>query len=353
MPSYAWPKDAWPASVSANNRAGGRGRAIDPEPCARRPRWPDRPRSARRGDGEPPSGSARRWSSAHRALRAMLMKCPGNPVAGAVVVVPAAGRAAVGVGAGEGADFTTTMLPISRPECRAAFAAPGPAVRSRPMAAPTTESVDSSPARADAPMAADSGPRPPLALASLVATSASWPPAGGAPHQLGLGCRLGPLRRHLHPDREGPWHGAVEDSNRVLTPVLFIAVVAVFVAAFGGLRRATPRRQALGVGHLAGRPGPGVIGGVVTLTQAQSPGRSPPHFLVSMMLDRGSTALWWRTRQPAGRGRAGSAPASRAPDVGVRLGEGLTRFSRRNPVTGTGPHAGEQTAKRFISDPQR
>ena len=191
----------------------------------------------------------------------------------------------------------------------------------------------------------------PLALASLTANIALV--VTGAAVRLtssGLGCPTWPKcteESYTSTPAMGV-HGAIEFGNRVLGIVLGLIALACLVAAL--LEK--PRRRPLILLALAaglGIPGQGVIGGITVLTDL-NPWVVGLHFLLSMGLIALTYALWRRTAE-GDRPRRSLVPAPLP--VLTRL---LTLVSGAVivlgvVVTGSGPHAGDENAKRNGLDP--
>jgi len=162
----------------------------------------------------------------------------------------------------------------------------------------------------------------------------------------GLGCPSWPdcSSGQLVPVRALSAHKAIEFGNRTLTVVLVIAVTAVFLAVW----RTTPRRGALvrwAWVTLLGVPAQIVVGGVLIFTHL-NPLAVAGHFMLSMLLIAAATVLWWRARESA------ETESTPLPAVVGRLGWAtwvLTYavFVVGTLVTGSGPHAGDATAKRL------
>lgn len=191
----------------------------------------------------------------------------------------------------------------------------------------------------------------PLAMASLVANAAIV--VTGAAVRLtgsGLGCPTWPKctdESYTTTAAMGV-HGAIEFGNRLITFVLIAIALATFAAAL--LER--PRRRPLVLLALAvalGIPGQGVVGGVTVLTDL-NPWVVGVHFLLSMALIAGAYALWKR----AGEGDGPARPLVPAP---LRTLAWLTTLTSAAVivagvvVTGSGPHAGDQDARRNGLDP--
>ena len=192
----------------------------------------------------------------------------------------------------------------------------------------------------------------PLAAANLVANVALV--VTGAAVRLtgsGLGCPTWPKCTDESYSTTAAMgvHGAIEFGNRLLGIVLaFIALACVVVAV-----RQRPRRRSLVLLSLAvglGIPGQGVIGGITVLTDL-NPWVVGLHFLLSMALIAGAYALWRR----AGEGDGPVRPLVPAP---LRTLARLTAVAAAAVilagvvVTGSGPHAGDEHARRTGLDPQ-
>jgi heme a synthase len=191
----------------------------------------------------------------------------------------------------------------------------------------------------------------PLALASLIANSALV--VTGAAVRLtgsGLGCPTWPrcTAESYTTTREMGVHGVIEFGNRLLTFVLVAIALACFVAAL--LER--PRRRSLVLLALAvglGIPGQGVIGGITVLTNL-NPWVVGLHFLLSMGLVAGAYALWKRTAE----GDGPPVPLVPTPLRHLARITGLVSaavIALGVIVTGSGPHAGDENAKRNGLDP--
>ncbi len=190
-----------------------------------------------------------------------------------------------------------------------------------------------------------------LALASLIANAALV--VTGAAVRLtgsGLGCPTWPrcTEESYTTTAAMGVHGAIEFGNRLLTFVLVAIALACFVAAL--LQR--PRRRSLVLLALAvglGIPGQGVIGGITVLTNL-NPWVVGLHFLLSMGLIAGAYALWKRAAEGDG------PPRSLVPGP-LRSLARLTALVSAAVivagvvVTGSGPHAGDEDAKRNGLDP--
>ena len=189
-----------------------------------------------------------------------------------------------------------------------------------------------------------------LALASLVANIAIV--GTGAAVRLtesGLGCPTWPrcTDASYRPTSEMGMHGAIEFGNRLLTFAVGIAAVLALVAAL----RHLPRRRDLivpGVLVLFGIPAQAVIGGFTVLTNL-NPWVVGLHFLASMGVIAAAQVMWWRTLP--------CSPAAPLPGPMRLLAWLATAASAAVVVvgvivTGSGPHSGDQGAKRNGLDPE-
>ncbi|PRY29954.1 cytochrome c oxidase assembly protein subunit 15 [Pseudosporangium ferrugineum] len=190
-----------------------------------------------------------------------------------------------------------------------------------------------------------------LALASLIANVGLV--VTGAAVRLtgsGLGCPTWPkcTDASYTTTHEMGVHGVIEFGNRLLGIALGLIALATFVAAL--LQK--PRRRSLVLLSLAaglGIPGQGVIGGITVLTDL-NPWVVGLHFLLSMALITATWALWQRTGE-------GDAPVRRLVATPLRHLAALTTLVSAAVivvgviVTGSGPHAGDEQAKRNGLDP--
>jgi heme a synthase len=166
----------------------------------------------------------------------------------------------------------------------------------------------------------------------------------------GLGCPSWPdcTGSSLTPTRQLSWHKYVEFGNRLFTYVVLVAVVAALVAVL----RARPARPELRVWAwltVAGVPAQAVLGGITVLTQL-NPWAVASHFVLSMFLVAAGTLLWWRARQPS----LASVPVHPLLRKLAWATWVVTYvvFAAGTVVTGSGPHAGDSTAKRIGIKPQ-
>jgi cytochrome c oxidase assembly protein subunit 15 len=165
----------------------------------------------------------------------------------------------------------------------------------------------------------------------------------------GLGCPTFPTctEDSLVNTPEYGIHGFIEFGNRLLTFVLAAIALATLVV----IVRQRPRRRDLVVPAVVlflGIPAQALIGGVTVLTQL-NPWVVMLHFVVSAALIAVATVLVKRTREPAGEVR---------PVGGDSAGPWLRRLAAvvvavsfvvvylGTIVTGSGPHAGDESSPR-------
>ena len=165
----------------------------------------------------------------------------------------------------------------------------------------------------------------------------------------GLGCPDWPTCDN---DRlVAPWeyHAMVEFVNRVVTGLVSVVVIA---AVLGSLRRVPRRRDLVGysLGLVAGVVGQIVLGGLTVLFDLH-PALVSGHFLVSMAL------LWCAVVLHHRAGRPDDAVAVAADDPElvrvsrVLMWSGALTVFLGTVVTASGPHGGDETARRYGFDP--
>jgi cytochrome c oxidase assembly protein subunit 15 len=160
----------------------------------------------------------------------------------------------------------------------------------------------------------------------------------------GLGCSDWPNCSNQGLVRFGNPNQTIEQVNRLFTGLVSLSVIA---AVLGSLRRRPYRRDLVwwSWGLVAGVVGQIVLGGVTVLVEL-NPIAVWGHFALSMLLVADAVILLWRS---------GQEPGPRRPVVG-RTDLALSRAAVATAcllmvsgpvVTGSGPHAGDATAKRF------
>jgi cytochrome c oxidase assembly protein subunit 15 len=133
-------------------------------------------------------------------------------------------------------------------------------------------------------------------------------------------------------------HPMIEFVNRMITGLVSLAVI---VAVLGSLVREPRRRDLtwLSLGLVGGVLGQIVLGGIVVLFDL-NPVLVQGHFVVSMVLIADAVVLHHRAGQPDGARRPSVTPALQ------RLVAVLVVLAG-TAVTGAGPHAGDEEAKRL------
>ncbi|MBV9820932.1 MAG: heme A synthase, partial [Actinobacteria bacterium] len=178
-----------------------------------------------------------------------------------------------------------------------------------------------------------------LALATLIA-NVGIVVTGGAVRLTGsgLGCPTWPscTDASLTPTPEYAAHGVIEFTNRQLTFVLGLLVLATLVAAI------LARRQVkLAVLVAASIPAQAVLGGITVLTHL-NPWTVAAHFGLSMLIIAAAFALWWRLHaeapDPAG------VPATLRTAAWLITALTVAVLAVGTVVTGSGPHAGADPA---------
>lgn len=179
-------------------------------------------------------------------------------------------------------------------------------------------------------------------LCAIVVTGAAVRLTGS-----GLGCEDWPRCNEERFIDVSSTHGAIEQVNRLFTGLVTIGVV---VAVLGAIRR-VPRRPdlvRLAWGLVAGVVGQIVLGGVVVLTDLH-PLANQGHFVLSMVLVVNALVLVRRAGE-ASATRLSVVSASTGRLVRVVVVVGFVAVYTGTVVTGSGPHAGDEEARRFGFD---
>jgi cytochrome c oxidase assembly protein subunit 15 len=145
------------------------------------------------------------------------------------------------------------------------------------------------------------------------------------------------------------WHGMIEFGNRTLTFVVEVLAVAVLVMALSQARR--DRRQIRRAAWVfAAIPAQAVLGGLTVLTHL-NPWLVAAHFLLSMAVIVAAHGLWVSVRTPPSVGTAKAGPpALRALSLLLAVVAALV-LTAGTVTTGSGPHAGDEHARRTGLDP--
>ncbi len=140
-------------------------------------------------------------------------------------------------------------------------------------------------------------------------------------------------------------HVWIEFANRLLTFVLVIAAVVVLAAA-----RRTGRKdlRGLALGQFLGIFGQGVLGGITVLTDLH-PLPVAGHLILSIILIAGATSLRAQRFAP----KVAETPAPLTKKIAsVHVITSFAVIVLGTLVTGSGPHAGDEKARRFGFDIQ-
>jgi cytochrome c oxidase assembly protein subunit 15 len=142
-------------------------------------------------------------------------------------------------------------------------------------------------------------------------------------------------------------HQAIENVNRLFTGVMIVALAVTVLASV----RIRPRRRdliGLSAALVAGVFGQAIVGGIVVLTDLH-PGAVMWHFLLSIVVVGAGMVLHRRAAEPGGPYRLRVPAAVRRHVVAIVV---LTAAAivTGTVVTGTGPHAGDERAKRWGFD---
>lgn len=155
----------------------------------------------------------------------------------------------------------------------------------------------------------------------------------------GLGCPTWPscTDSSLTPTHAYAIHGIIEFTNRQLTFLVSLVVLATLVAAILG------RRQiGLAVLLAASIPAQAVLGGITVLTKL-NPWFVAAHFLLSIAIIAVAFVLWWRVRAVPAPALAESTGSLRLAGWSM-LAVTAAVLAVGTVVTGSGPHAGDSSA---------
>jgi cytochrome c oxidase assembly protein subunit 15 len=170
----------------------------------------------------------------------------------------------------------------------------------------------------------------------------------------GLGCPTWPqcVTGSISPvahQAQGTLHSWIEFGNRLLTGLLFIAIIAAVIGAFrwGKGRSDWKMIRLLALTQIAGVIAQIVLGGITVLTKL-NPFSVSLHFLLSIALIPPTLSLRERIFAKA---RTTVLPTTR---LLIRVVTALTLIviTLGTVVTGSGPHAGDIQAKRYHIDPR-
>lgn len=170
----------------------------------------------------------------------------------------------------------------------------------------------------------------------------------------GLGCPTWPQCAEdsyvpLPAQSEG-LHKWIEFGNRLLTFVLGLMVLAAIIAAIVHYRRHRVRRGyvALTLAQLLGILAQAVLGGITVLTDLH-PIPVAGHFILSIVLITVAATLHFRASSPR---ISESIRGELRTLVRIIVATGFAVIVLGTVVTGSGPHAGDEQARRFGFDPR-
>jgi cytochrome c oxidase assembly protein subunit 15 len=177
-------------------------------------------------------------------------------------------------------------------------------------------------------------------LAVIVVTGAAVRLTGS-----GLGCDDWPNCNNSNLVDVSSKHSAIEQVNRLFT---FVVGLAVVLAALGAWLRRPRRRDLLllSMSLVAGIPAQGVVGAIVVWTDL-NPITVQLHFVLSMVLVAIAVVLVVRSREPDGAKRVSTVVPRTRQRVRWVVTWTAAAIVAGTVVTGTGPHAGDEKARRF------
>ena len=148
---------------------------------------------------------------------------------------------------------------------------------------------------------------------------------------------------------EGALHAWIEFGNRLLTFALLFCAVAVLIISIRSSRGVVTKKRirSLALLQVLGILGQGVLGGITVLTDLH-PLPVAGHFLLSIFLIAGAISLRFEMIGIAKESTKGII-ASLLP---ILIWLTLIVLIAGTVVTGSGPHAGDENAKRFGFDPK-
>ena len=161
----------------------------------------------------------------------------------------------------------------------------------------------------------------------------------------GLGCSDWPNCSDTKLVDVSSLHSAIEQVNRLFT---FVVGLAVMLAALGAWFRRPRRRDLLllSIALVAGIPAQGIVGAVVVWTDL-NPAAVQLHFVLSMVLVAIAAVLVIRAREPDGGVRVNTVVPRTRQRVRVMVVWTALAIVAGTVVTGSGPHAGDEKARRF------
>lgn len=145
---------------------------------------------------------------------------------------------------------------------------------------------------------------------------------------------------------EGQLHAWIEFGNRLLT---FALLLSALFAVIYVLKTGRRDLRSLAAGQVLGIFGQGVLGGITVLTHLH-PLPVAGHLLLSMFLISGATSLFSRRHSPSMKIDAPTKTISVISQLHIVVA--FVVLILGTIVTGSGPHAGDEKARRFGFDIQ-
>jgi cytochrome c oxidase assembly protein subunit 15 len=145
---------------------------------------------------------------------------------------------------------------------------------------------------------------------------------------------------------EGQLHAWIEFGNRLLT---FALLLSALLAVIYVLKTGRKDLRSLAAGQVLGIFGQGVLGGITVLTHLH-PLPVAGHLLLSMFLIAGATSLYSRRHSPSVKIAAPTKTISVISQLHIAVA--FVVLILGTIVTGSGPHAGDEKARRFGFDIQ-
>jgi cytochrome c oxidase assembly protein subunit 15 len=143
---------------------------------------------------------------------------------------------------------------------------------------------------------------------------------------------------------EGQLHAWIEFGNRLLTFALVLSALVVLIHVLKTGRRDL---RFLAAGQVLGIFGQGVLGGITVLTDLH-PLPVAGHLLLSIILIAAAASLYSRREFPAGK-RTDLEPLMKQISL-AHIALSFAVIVLGTLVTGSGPHAGDEKARRFGFD---
>jgi cytochrome c oxidase assembly protein subunit 15 len=161
-------------------------------------------------------------------------------------------------------------------------------------------------------------------------------------------CTSGSIKPLAHP-AQGQLHAWIEFGNRLVAWLIFLLAIFALIYVLRKLkgRNDYPRLRNLAIFQLLGFLAQVVLGGITVLTKL-NPISVSAHFILSLPLIAGALTL--RTRVLAKD--AAQVSSTTRLLIKILVGVGVVVLAMGTVVTGTGPHAGDISAKRYHLDPR-